>query len=126
MKRHQLLIVFALLMAEASVGPTVARAQSPGMPVIGFLNIGSPRAFSTFLSAFHAGLGSTGYVERKNVAIEYRWADGDFNLLREQADDLVRRNVTLIVASGGLVVAKAAKNATRTIPILFIGGGYPV
>jgi putative ABC transport system substrate-binding protein len=126
MKRHQLLIVFALLMAEASVGPTVARAQSPGMPVIGFLNIGSPRAFSTFLSAFHAGLGSTGYVERKNVAIEYRWADGDFNLLREQADDLVRRNVTLIVASGGLVVARAAKNATQTIPILFIGGGYPV
>jgi putative ABC transport system substrate-binding protein len=126
MKRHQLLIVFIVLMAAAIVGPSPACAQSPGMPVIGFLNIGSPRAFATFLTAFHEGLGSTGYVERKNVAIEYRWADGDFNLLREQADELVRRNVTLIVASGGLVVARAAKNATQTIPILFIGGGYPV
>jgi putative tryptophan/tyrosine transport system substrate-binding protein len=126
MTRHQFLLFLAILMAEAIVGPSPARAQSAGMPVIGFLNIGSASAFATFLAAFHEGLGSTGYAERRNVAIEYRWADGDFKLLREQADDLVRRNVALIVASGGLVVAKAAKNATRTIPILFIGGGYPV
>ena len=110
----------------AAAWPFAARAQQSTMPVIGFLNIGSSRAFSAFLAAFHQGLNSAGYIEGRNVAIEYRWADGDFALLREQANDLVRRNVTLIVATGGLVVARVAKDATNTIPLIFIGGGYPV
>jgi len=88
----------------AAAWPFAARAQQSTMPVIGFLNIGSSRAFSAFLAAFHQGLNSAGYIEGRNVAIEYRWADGDFALLREQANDLVRRDVTLIVATGGLVL----------------------
>ena len=115
-----------LLGGAAAAWPLAARAQQSTMPVIGFLNIGSSRAFSAFLAAFHQGLNSAGYIEGRNVAIEYRWADGDFALLREQANDLVRRNVTLIVATGGLVVARVAKDATNTIPLIFIGGGYPV
>jgi ABC-type uncharacterized transport system substrate-binding protein len=129
MRRRQLLILplfFTLLFGGVVAWPLVGRAQPPNMPVIGFLNIGSPRAFATFLAAFHQGLNAAGYIEGRNVAVDYRWADGDFNLLREQAADLARRQVTLIVATGGLVVARAAKNATNTIPVLFIGGGYPV
>jgi putative tryptophan/tyrosine transport system substrate-binding protein len=123
LKRREFL---TLLGSVAGAWPRAARAQQQAMPVIGFLNIGSSRAFSAFLAAFHQGLNSTGYIEGRNVAIEYRWADGDFVLLREQANDLVRRSVTLIVATGGLVVARAAKDATSTIPLIFIGGGYPV
>ena len=78
------------------------------------------------MAAFHKGLNAGGYVEGRNVAIDYRWADGDFKLLREQAADLVHRNVALIVATGGLVSARAAKDATDTIPILYIGGADPV
>ena len=115
-----------LLGGAAVVWPLAARGQQSAMPVVGFLNIGSSRAFSAILAAFHQGLNSSGYIEGRNVAIEYRWADGDFALLREQANDLVRRNVTLIVATGGLVVARVAKDATNTIPLIFIGGGYPV
>jgi putative tryptophan/tyrosine transport system substrate-binding protein len=123
MKRREFI---RLLGGAAAAWPLTAWAQQPIMPVIGFLNIGSSRAFSAFLAAFHQGLNSTGYIEGRNVAIEYRWADGDFVLLREQANDLVRRSVTLIVATGGLVVARAAKDATNTIPLIFIGGGYPI
>src|SRR4029077_19478865 len=118
--------LITLLGGAAAAWPLAARAQQSTMPVIGFLNIGSSRAFSAFLAAFHQGLNSAGYIEGRNVAIEYRWADGDFALLRDQANDLVRRNVTLIVATGGLVVARVAKDATNTIPLIFIGGGYPV
>jgi putative tryptophan/tyrosine transport system substrate-binding protein len=118
--------ILSLLIGGVSAWSLAARAQSPAMPVIGFLNVASPGAFSTFLAAFHQGLNSGGYVEGRNVSIEYRWADGDFNLLREQAADLARRQVALIVATGGLVSARAAKDATDTIPVLFIGGADPV
>jgi putative ABC transport system substrate-binding protein len=104
----------------------VASAQTQPLPVIGFLNIGSSSAFSAFLASFHRGLNSTGFAEGRNIQVEYRWADGNFKLLREQAVELVRRPVTLLVATGGLVVARAAKDATDRIPILFIGGGFPV
>jgi putative ABC transport system substrate-binding protein len=113
-------------MLGAGAWPLPGCAQAAEMPVIGFLNIGSAHAFGSFLAAFHQGLNFAGYVENRNIAISYRWADGDFKLLREQAVDLVRSHVALIVATGGMVVARAARDATNSIPIIFIGGGYPV
>lgn len=93
------------------------------MPVIGYLS-GDTRASSeAYVAAFREGLGEIGYVEGQNVAIEYRWAEGNFDRLPALAADLVRRKVDLIVTSGGGVpVARAAKNASATLPIVFIGG----
>jgi putative ABC transport system substrate-binding protein len=96
------------------------------MPVIGFLNSASPGPAAPLLAAFHRGLGKAGYVEGRNVAIEYRWAEGQYDRLRSLADDLVRRKVALIATTGGLVTAQAAKAATSTIPVLFIAGFDPV
>jgi putative ABC transport system substrate-binding protein len=115
----------ALLAGAASAWPLAVRAQQPA-PVIGFLNIASSRPFAGFVAAFHSGLNAGGYVEGRNVAIEYRWAEGDYNRLREQAAELVRRQVTVIVAAGGTTTALVAKNATRTSPLLFISGANPV
>jgi putative ABC transport system substrate-binding protein len=126
MKRRALVVALALLLGGIIAWPVPAGAQSPPIPVIGFLNIGSAGVFARFLAAFHQGLNTAGYVEGQNVAVEYRWANGDFKLLREQATDLVRRRVALIVATGGLVSARAAKDATDEIPILYIGGADPV
>jgi putative ABC transport system substrate-binding protein len=107
--------------------PIVASAQSHGVPVIGFLNRASPGgAFDSYLAKFHEGLGARGYVEGKNVALEYRWADSDENRLRQHAADLARRDVTLIVATGGAASAHAARNATRITPIIFLIGTDPV
>ena len=123
MKRRE----FISILGGATVAwPLVARAQSPGMPVIGFLNIGSAKAFASFVAAFHKGLNAGGYVEGRNVTIDYRWADGDFNRLRTHAVDLAQRQVKVIAASGGLVSARAATDATRTIPVLFIAGANPI
>src|SRR2546425_11684737 len=118
---------FIALVGGAAVAcPFAARAQQPGMPVIGFLNIASPRAFAGFVAAFHRGLNAGGFVEGRNVAIEYRWAEGDYDRLRAQAADLVGHQVAVIVATGGTTTALLAKNATETIPILFISGAKPV
>jgi len=106
------------------------RSQEPRLPVIGFLNPGSSDPFAPFVDAFRQGLyaGGRGYVEGRNVAIEYRWADGQSARLPELAADLVRRRVSLIAATGGSVTAHAAKTATTTIPVpvVFIGGPDPV
>jgi putative ABC transport system substrate-binding protein len=104
--------------------PLVAHAQQAAMPIIGFLNGGSPGGFATQVNAFHQGLKEAGYVEGQNVAIEYRWANDQYDRLSALADDLIRRRVSLIVANtpSNLVV----KAATSTIPIVFTTGGDPV
>jgi putative ABC transport system substrate-binding protein len=106
--------------------PLAARAQQRAVPVIGYLSVGSPGGLSNSgVAAFRAGLAETGYVEGRNVALEFRWAEGQYDRFTALAADLVRRQVAIIVAQG-LGVARAAKSATTTIPIVFVTGVDPV
>jgi putative ABC transport system substrate-binding protein len=105
---------------------TALRAQQKAIPVIGFLSATSPEPLAPFVTAFHQGLSETAYVEHQNVAIEYRWAEGHYDRLPALAGDLVGRKVDVIVSTGGITPALAAKNATSTIPIVFVIGGDPV
>jgi putative ABC transport system substrate-binding protein len=113
-------------LGSAAAWPVVARAQQPAVPVVGFLNSGSQDRYRPLLDAFRQGLKDGGYVEGRNVAIETRWAEGHSARLPELAADLVRRRVSLIASTGGSASARAAKAATTTIPVLFIGGPDPV
>ena len=122
MKRRE----FIATLGGAAAWPLVARAQQPALPVIGYLSSGTPAGFAPLLAAFRDGLNQTGYVEGRNVTIEFRWSEGQDQRLPAFVADLIRYPAAMIVATGGSAPAVAAKAATTTIPIVFTGGQDPV
>jgi putative ABC transport system substrate-binding protein len=122
MRRRELLLLVGGMMATGRA----LRAQRKVMPVVGFLGLSSPGPFAGALAAFHQGLRETGYVEGQNVVVEYRWAEDHYDRLPPLAADLVARRVDVIITQGGFPPALVAKNATTTIPIVFMIGTDPV
>ena len=122
MKRRE----FITLVGGAAAWPLAARAQQPSIPLIGYLSSRSPDESRHLLEAFRMGLKAGGYVEGQNVAIEYRWGEGQYGRLPALAADLVRRDVAVLVTTGGEPSVLAAKAATSAIPIVFTVGGDPV
>jgi putative tryptophan/tyrosine transport system substrate-binding protein len=117
---------FIALVGSSAAWPLAARAQQPGMPVIGFLHSASPEPYAPQVNAFRQSLKEAGYVEGQNVATEYRWAENQIARLPTLAAELVQRQVSVIVAGGSPVAALAAKAATTKIPIVFMNAADPV
>jgi putative tryptophan/tyrosine transport system substrate-binding protein len=117
--------VIALFGSAAAAWPFASRAQQPPKPLIGFLNSASASAYAPMVTAFQDGLNRTGFVDGRNVAIEYHWAEGDYDLLPWFAATLVNHKVAAIISGGG-AASLAAKSATTTIPIIFSLRANPV
>src|SRR5579859_6648619 len=119
---------FVRLLGVAAAGtwPARAHAQRPAMPVIGYLSSESPQVDAVRTLGFRKGLSEAGFVEGQNVAVEYRWADGEYGRLPELAAELARRQVNVIAAIGGTATAMAAKGATSSIPVVFNMGADPI
>jgi putative tryptophan/tyrosine transport system substrate-binding protein len=115
-----------LLGGATATWPFAARAQQPALQAIGFLSSASPDTFAPYVAAFRGGLAETGHVEGSGLAIEFRWAEGQYARLPALAQELVRREVSLITATGGIMSAQAARAATASIPIVFTSGFDPV
>ncbi len=121
MRRREILAA-----AATSVWSLPLGAQQKAMPMIGFLSGGGPEVNVPFVAAFREGLNESGFVEGQNVVIDYRWAEGHYDRLPAFATDLIRRKVDVIAASGNPAVARAAKRASRTVPIVYTGSNDPV
>jgi putative tryptophan/tyrosine transport system substrate-binding protein len=118
---------FITLLGGAAAGwPLAARAQHPALPVIGLLSPRSPTVDAALISVIRQGLNDAGFVEGRNVALDYRWADGQYDRLTALATDLVQRKAAVIIAMGGEISAVAAKKVTATVPIVFLVGSDPV
>jgi putative tryptophan/tyrosine transport system substrate-binding protein len=117
---------FLSVLGAATVWPFTIRAQQPAKPVIGFVSSRSPEESAAEVAGFQQGLAQTGYIERQNVAIEWRWAENHYERLPALVADLVTHQVGVIAALGGPVTALAVKAATKTIPFVFISGVGPV
>jgi putative ABC transport system substrate-binding protein len=123
MRRREFIALFG---GAAATWPLAAHSQQPAMPLVGFLADGTPEGFAPRLAAFKQGLADGGYMDGRNVVIEQRFARRNYDLLPSLADDLVRRQVSAIVTVGSEKVARAAKAATATIPIVVVAAGDPV
>jgi putative ABC transport system substrate-binding protein len=123
MRRREFL---TLLGGAAATSPLAARAQQASMPIVGWLNSGAAAGREHLVTAFRRGMSETGFVDRQNATIEYRWAEGQYDRLPTLAADLIRRGVAVIAATGGTVSSLTAKRATTTLPVVCIFDGDPV